>query len=141
MLHQWNMWPTLQSNINSFFKMMDNEKMLNPMHQEHALLFAVSPGLVDVNSLAKYQSGEFPFVKFMSNEIKLEVVAGHHCMMVLAKSNQELLKVKEDCLWILMKVNKNKMNAQIIEESQKELVTISNQLWSRRRWGVIFRLW
>ena len=49
-------------------------------------------------------------------------------MMDIAKSNQELLDLKENHLQILAKVNKGKMNVQIVEDSQKELVTVSNQL-------------
>ena len=59
-------------------------------------------------------------------------------MMDIAKSNQELLDLKENHLQILAKVNKGKMNVQIVEDSQKELVTVSNQLWKNERWGVVF---
>jgi hypothetical protein len=136
--HKWNMRPTLQSNIDGFFKMTDNGKLLTPLLQEHALFFAVSPGLVDTNALAKYQSGKFPSVKFTSSEGTLEVVAGHHRMMVLAKSNNELLKLKESHLQILRRSNKGKTSAKIIEDSQKDLVTVSKQLCNNGRWGVVF---
>jgi hypothetical protein len=74
-LHQWNMRPTLDSNVYSFIKMTDNGELLDPMLQKHALIFAVSSSLVDISSLAKCQSGKFPTVKFKSEEGKLEIVA------------------------------------------------------------------
>jgi hypothetical protein len=137
-LHQWNMRPTLESNIDSFFKMTDVRKQLAPMLQENALIFVVSPRLIDVKSLAKYRSGQFPMVKFKSDEGKLNVVAGHHHIKVLVKSNLELLNVKQCCLQFLKNVNKGKTNAQLFEDNQKELVEVSKQLWNNGKWGVVF---
>jgi hypothetical protein len=111
--HQWNMRPTLESNVESFYKITDNGKQLAPMLQEHALIFAISPELVDVDSLAKYQTGKFPPVKFKSQEGKIEVVAGHHRIKVLIKSNMEMLNVKECCMRVLNNVNKGKTNVKI----------------------------
>jgi hypothetical protein len=43
---------------------IEDQNMTLHMLQEHALIFAVSPNLVDVSSLAKYWSEQFPTVKF-----------------------------------------------------------------------------
>lgn len=138
-LHPWNARPTRQSNIDAFYKDTNDGKLLDPFNQVHAMVFAVSRSLVDPAALGKVKSGRFPDVVFKSNKGTIEVVAGHHRMKVLAKSNEELLKYKIKCEDIVNTANQAQASsASSMELARSGLADISQKLWLNGRWGVIF---
>ena len=137
-LHAWNACPTMAANVDNFYKATNDGKLLQPMVQEHALFFAVSRDLIDHESLAKAYSNNFPTVKFKSMEGTILVAGGHHRMKVLAKSNQELLQLKEKCSEVINNANQIRRKPTVIATARDELVNVSQTLWDNGKWGVIF---
>jgi hypothetical protein len=136
-LHKWNKRPTLAANVESFYQTTNNGRLLTPMEQEHALVFAVSRDLVDPSTLAKVKTNHFPDVKFKSGPGNIVVVNGHHRMQVLAKVNEKLLQVKESCLHIVSQSNKGKGRADVVSNTRSDLANAEKSLWENGRWGVI----
>ena len=136
-LHMWNKRPTTTANVETFYKTTNNGKLLKPLEQEHALVFAISRDLVDATSLAEVKSNKFPDVKFKSNTGKIVVVNGHHRMQVLAKVNEKFLEVKRSCQKIVLNSNKGKGRVDVVSNTRSDLADAEMHLWENGKWGVI----
>ena len=132
-LHKWNTRPTLQANVDAFYKTTNDGKLLEPLKQNHALYLAISPSLVDITTLGKVHSGQFPDVKFRSNEGKIEVVAGHHRMRVLGKRNEEVLRYRWNCEDVIANANKVRMPEEETAMASRKLVETSKELLANGR--------
>lgn len=136
--HAWNTRQTSPSKVETFYKLTNNGKLLEPMQQEHALYFAVSPSLVNRGCLKPVHSGEFPAVEFNSDVGTVLVAGGHHRIAVLEKTNSDSLQLKTQWSKIIDKPNKKDSSSELIAEARRELEQVHQNLWARGRWGVIF---
>ncbi|KAF8803067.1 hypothetical protein BYT27DRAFT_7214906 [Phlegmacium glaucopus] len=138
--HAWNPRTIGKSAVTKFLSSSGGIHRIFPKSQEYAITIAVSPSLLNTNTLATYQSHEFPNINFkVHNNSNIYIFNGHHRIAGWKVVHQQLLSQLHTYEHLLkggFSVASDNDTPEIIE-ARTNVGELKEQLFKEGGWGAV----
>jgi hypothetical protein len=136
----WNERTIGKAMIESFLSVGGGGHRIFPKFQEYAITIAVSSSLMNYDTLAKYQSHDFPNITFKSdNNGSVYIINGHHQIAAWKRVHNALLLQQQKYVNIMkgrFAVDSDGDTSEIIE-ARANLAELKKKLFKEGGWGAV----